>query len=250
MPTAAAAHVGGLRVVHVEHAVALGRPPRAGAARPAKVAQRRGAPPPPATPTASAAAAAAIAFSRLCGAAQADLAPASSGSRAESPKSTRGRRRARRGLERRAAATATCVGAPGSRRSAAWRRGRPRGCRGGRGGPRSRFSSTAHVGRELDRVLELEARALADDGGVGVELADQRRQRRADVAGHRDRQLGRAVDRAEQLGRGRLAVRAGHRDEAVRQQPPGQLELADHRRCRACARGLRSPAPPWARPGS
>ena len=40
-------------------------------------------------------------------------------------------------------------------------------------------------------------------------------------------QPGGAVDRAEQLGRGRLAVRPGHRAELVRQQPPAELELAD-----------------------
>jgi hypothetical protein len=37
------------------------------------------------------------------------------------------------------------------------------------------------------------------------------------------------VDVAEQLGGRRLAVRAGHRDELVGQQPPAELELAEHR---------------------
>ena len=40
----------------------------------------------------------------------------------------------------------------------------------------------------------------------------------------------RAVEVTEQLDRGRLAVGPGDRDEAVRDRPPGQLELADHRR--------------------
>ena len=61
-----------------------------------------------------------------------------------------------------------------------------------------------------------------------VDLADQLGERRADVAGHRDRLAGAAEDVAEQLDRGRLAVGAGDGEEAVRQRPPGQLELADH----------------------
>ena len=105
------------------------------------------------------------------------------------------------------------------------------------------------LGREGVGVLELEARALADDRRVGVDLADQRGERRADVAGDRDRLAGAAVDVAEQLDRGRLAVGPGHRDEAVRQRPPGQLQLADDVDP-ALASAPRSPAPPAARPGS
>ncbi len=40
---------------------------------------------------------------------------------------------------------------------------------------------------------------------------------------------GGAPDGAEQLGRRRLAVGARHGDEASRQEPPGELELAEHR---------------------
>jgi hypothetical protein len=81
--------------------------------------------------------------------------------------------------------------------------------------------------RELGRVLELEAGGLADDGRVRRDRPDQRRERRADVAGDRDRFGGGAVEVAEQLDRGRLAVGAGDGEEAVWQRPPGQLELAD-----------------------
>ena len=83
------------------------------------------------------------------------------------------------------------------------------------------------LGREVARVLELEAGALADDGRLGIDLADQLGERRADVAGDRDRLAGAAVEVAEQLDRGRLAVGPGHREEAVGQRPPGQLQLPD-----------------------
>ena len=83
------------------------------------------------------------------------------------------------------------------------------------------------LGREVAGVLELEAGGLADHGRVRLDLADQLRERRADVAGDRDRLTGAAVDVAEQLDRGRLAVGPGHRDEAVGQRPPGQLQLPD-----------------------
>jgi hypothetical protein len=100
------------------------------------------------------------------------------------------------------------------------------------------------VGRQRLGVLGLEARHLADDGGLGVDRAHQRGQRRAHVAGQRDGQARLPPDRAEQLGGGGLAVRAGHRHEAVRQQPPGQLQLAEHRhaalpRCRDHGRLVR-----------
>jgi hypothetical protein len=87
----------------------------------------------------------------------------------------------------------------------------------------------SHIGRECLRVLGLKARHLADDGGLGVDLADQRGQRRAHVPRQRDRQARRAPDRPEQLGGGGLPVRAGHRHEPVRQEPPGELELSEHR---------------------
>ena len=60
---------------------------------------------------------------------------------------------------------------------------------------------------------------------AGVETADQRAGGRAHVARYGDRCTGLAVDVADPLGRGRLAVGSGHRDELVGQQPPGELEL-------------------------
>ena len=84
------------------------------------------------------------------------------------------------------------------------------------------------LGREGDAVLELEAGGLADHRGVRVDLAGERGERRADVAGDRDRLAGGPVEVAEQLGGGRLAVGPGDGEEAVGDRPPGQLELADH----------------------
>ena len=79
------------------------------------------------------------------------------------------------------------------------------------------------VARERLDVFELERRELADDP---VRSAD-RRKRRADVPGDRDVERRRPEDRAEQLGRRRLAVRACDADElrVVRQQAPGHLDL-------------------------
>ena len=88
-------------------------------------------------------------------------------------------------------------------------------------------------GREGLGVLELEARGLADHRDPGVDLADQRGQRRADVAGDRDRLGGGAPYVGEQLCDRRLAVGPGHGQEGVRQQSPGQLELADDRQATA-----------------
>ena len=84
------------------------------------------------------------------------------------------------------------------------------------------------LGGEGDAVLELEAGGLADDRRGRVDLAGERGERRADVAGDGDRLAGRPVDVAEQLGDGRLAVGAGDGEEAVGDRPPGELELADH----------------------
>jgi hypothetical protein len=86
-------------------------------------------------------------------------------------------------------------------------------------------------------VLELEARALADHDGAGLEGAHHGRQRGADVAGHHVRQAGRGVDRSQETHGGRLAVGAGHGQKAVRQEPPGQLQLAGHLQP-ALARGV------------
>ncbi len=93
------------------------------------------------------------------------------------------------------------------------------------------------LGRELVRVLELERGDLADDDRPRVERAGpvgrrarEAAERKADVAGDHDGKPGRAVDRAEQLDRGRLPVGPGDGDELLGQQPPGELQLADHDR--------------------
>ncbi len=120
------------------------------------------------------------------------------------------------------------------------------------------------VGRERHRVLELEGAGLADHGRVAVAptVAGERADGEPDVAGDVDRPPRRAPDRAEQLGRRRLAVRAGHRDERALDEPPAELELAvdrhaaparlgDHRRlarhARALDDGARAAAAPRAR---
>jgi hypothetical protein len=82
----------------------------------------------------------------------------------------------------------------------------------------------AGLGREGDRVLELERGGLGDDHRVGRHV--QAGQRGADVAGDGRGDARLAMDVPEQLDRRRLAVRAGHGDERVGQQAPGQLELA------------------------
>ena len=83
--------------------------------------------------------------------------------------------------------------------------------------------------REAQRVLELKRGHLASDDRVGRERPGERAQRGADVPGHRDRDPAGAEDMADQLDRGRLAVRSRDRDEVVGQQPPAELELAEHR---------------------
>ena len=106
------------------------------------------------------------------------------------------------------------------------------------------------LGGEGGAVLELEAGALADDGRVGLDRADA-----APASGvptlpaTATGSPAVAVDVAEQLGRGRLAVGAGDGEEAVRERAPGQLELAGHLDA-ALAGPPRSPAPPGARRGS
>jgi hypothetical protein len=94
----------------------------------------------------------------------------------------------------------------------------------------------ADFGRELERVLGLEARHLAHHRGLGFELAHQRGERGPHVARHGHRQSCLAPDGAEQLGGGGLAVGAGHGHEALRQEPPRDLELAQHGQL-ALARG-------------
>jgi hypothetical protein len=103
------------------------------------------------------------------------------------------------------------------------------------------------VGREVEqhadvrgeglRVLGLEARHLADHRRARRDLADQRRGRRADVSRDGDRQLGGAPDRAQQLDRRRLAVGSGDGHEAVSQQAPGQLQLAQDGQVALAGRG-------------
>ena len=71
------------------------------------------------------------------------------------------------------------------------------------------------VARELMDVLELEARELADDPGPGLDRGRDADERPADVACDLDGATGGAEDRAEQLGRRRLAVGAGHAEERI-----------------------------------
>ena len=81
------------------------------------------------------------------------------------------------------------------------------------------------LGRERQRVLELKRGRLTDHRDVRREASDQRRCRRPHVARDRDRPARLAVHVADPLGRGRLAVGSGHRDELVGQQPPSELKL-------------------------
>ena len=180
MPRRGGGHVGGLRVVHVEHAAGLGHllePVRHAGELAQRLAHRVGA----ARRDASAAAAAPIAFSRL-------WAPRSRISAASMQRLAAPGERRRRELAgpQPGRAEPHPPGAAGSRASAG-RRHRDvaralvgedaqlrvavglEACRGGRGGPRSRLRSTRGLGRERARVLELEARGLADDHGVRVE---------------------------------------------------------------------------------
>jgi hypothetical protein len=103
------------------------------------------------------------------------------------------------------------------------------------------------LGGEGGGVLELEAGALADDRRRGIDLADQLGERGADVAGDRDRLTGGAVEVAEQLDRGRLAVGAGDGEEAVGQRRPAPSPPRPRRPAPAPPR---SPAPPGELPGS
>jgi len=85
------------------------------------------------------------------------------------------------------------------------------------------------LGREVQRVLELEGARLADDHRLRRQRPGEAAHRGADVPGDRDRPARLAVDVAEQLDRRRLAVRARDGDELVGQQAPAQLELAEDR---------------------
>ena len=86
------------------------------------------------------------------------------------------------------------------------------------------------VAGERVHVLELEARELADDPGFGVDAVGGVGESAADVAGDLDRPAGRAQDRAEQLGRRGLAVRARDADERVSgQEAVAELDFAPDR---------------------
>ena len=78
---------------------------------------------------------------------------------------------------------------------------------------------------EVDDVLELEARQLADDPGARVEPV-QRGERTADVAGDLDRPTGGTEDGAEELDRGGLPVRAGDSEDRRVEQSIAELDLA------------------------
>jgi hypothetical protein len=74
--------------------------------------------------------------------------------------------------------------------------------------------------------VQLEGRALADDDLRRA--ADERGQRRPDVAGDPHVAPRAAQDVPEPLGHRRLPVRAGDRHERAVQEPPAQLDLAEH----------------------
>ena len=106
------------------------------------------------------------------------------------------------------------------------------------------------AGERVD-VLELEARQLADDPCVVAGGLGRVGESATDVSGDLDRAPGGTEHRAEQLGCGRLPVRAGDADQprAGRQQPVAELDLApdrdaararadDERRLRRYARAL------------
>ena len=100
----------------------------------------------------------------------------------------------------------------------------------------ARLSRTAASGANADVSSSWNDDASQTTTAAGSSVPGERRQRRADVAGDGDRQPGLAVDLADQLGRRRLAVGAGDRDHLVGQQPPAELELAEHLARRARAR--------------
>ena len=86
------------------------------------------------------------------------------------------------------------------------------------------------AGERMD-ILELEARELADDPRVFRGGFGRVGESAADVSGDFDGPSRGAEDRAQQLGRRRLAVGAGDADEtcARRQQPVAELDLAPDR---------------------
>ena len=98
------------------------------------------------------------------------------------------------------------------------------------------------VARELVHVLELEARELADDRRAGLDLARRRPvSARPTFPATSTRRPAAREDRAEQLGRRRLPVRARDADQRVAgEQPVAELDLApDRDAARTRSRGER-----------
>ena len=156
-----------------------------------------------------------------------------------------GRRRRTRSRRARAPRGTTLSLAP-ARRSAASRRGSPRTCSWRSRWSGSRLSSTATSQRELVDVLELERRELADDPVV---LAARRRDSGVPtLPATATVPSGRAEDRAEQLARRRLAVRARDADERARPGAAGSRARPPTTRARprsrAARRAARSPGTP------
>ena len=238
--------VGRLRVVDVERRRRARGRARGGAARPRSSAgprRRRRA----GRPLASAAAAAAIAFSTLWAPEQLQLGgrqqrlalPDEIAARqrqlaALAPRGrTRPARRRRAGSLRQRGLVAVVRRRrrprPGWRRSAASRRGSPRASRGGRGGrargsgrPRTRARSA-----ELSSSWKLEhSQTTVASGSIPSSASDASGV--PTLPATATGSPGRPVEVADQLGRRRLAVGAGDRAEAVRDQAPGELELAGH----------------------
>ncbi len=89
------------------------------------------------------------------------------------------------------------------------------------------------LGRERERVLELERGDLADDRCARrrrrVRSLCEPAQREPDVSRDPNREVRLAVKMADQLHGGRLAVRPRHGDDLVRDHPPRELELAEDR---------------------
>ena len=142
------------------------------------------------------------------------------------------------------------VGCAGWRTCAAW----PRGRRSKRPVAvevvRRQVQEHGRLGRERRRVLELEARRLAHDrrrpasSAPTSELTGVPTLPATATGGS-----GGPVHRAEQLDRGRLAVRAGHRDELVRHAAARPARARRGPACRPSGRA-RPRAPPAGRPGS
>ena len=129
---------------------------------------------------------------------------------------------------------------PGSRRSAASRRGSPR-----RSPWRSRWSgvrlrSTATRGRKDSMSSSWKLDSSQTTHASGAMTPSSAAERPPDVAGDRDRPAGGAEDRSEELARRRLAVRPGHPEHGLaRQEPRAELDLAPDGSPRARAASTR-----------